>query len=504
MAEQPRPNILFITSDQHRGDCFGFEGRKVKTPHLDQMAADGTRFSACITPNPLCQPARASILTGLLPRTHGVVDNGYDLSEEVGEAGFGGQIARAGYNTAFIGKAHFSTYNTYQKTGRPECVRSFSDYSTDWMGPYMGFPHVELMVLGHNVGKEARAPKGQHYERWLRAEGRDESLLELYNTRLEPDVGARNTWTSALPPLFHHSSWVGDRTINFLRAQKDQPFCAWASFVDPHPPYDCPHPWARMHHPDEIDLPYHFTRDLERRPWWHKAYFETAAPDVKGPLRVYSDTPQQLRQTIANYYSMISLVDHNVGRILMALEELELADNTLVVFSSDHGDWLGDHGFLSKGPLLYEGLMRVGMIARGLGVAKGQVVDQPVATTDIQATLMDFAGAPPAKETHSRSLRPLLENPAATRDFAYGEWDPDPVGWGLDLKLRFIRTREHKLILEENTGVGELYNLRDDPHEMDNVFDSQSHAGVRKEMIDMIRSRPEDMMDPLQPPTGLY
>ncbi|HEY8249135.1 MAG TPA: sulfatase-like hydrolase/transferase, partial [Burkholderiales bacterium] len=102
-------SILFITSDQQRGDCYGFEGRRVKTPHLDELAAAGTRFSACITPNVVCQPSRASILTGLLPRTHGVADNGIDLDEDVGADGFGGTFARAGWRTAFIGKAHFST-----------------------------------------------------------------------------------------------------------------------------------------------------------------------------------------------------------------------------------------------------------------------------------------------------------------------------------------------------------------------------------------------------------
>ena len=123
-----RPNILLITSDQQRGDCFGFEGRKISTPHLDELARDGTRFSACITPNAVCQPARASILTGQLPLTHGAHDNGIDLDERIGESGFAGALAAAGYATAFIGKAHFSTYHTFEPTGRPECVVSSAGF----------------------------------------------------------------------------------------------------------------------------------------------------------------------------------------------------------------------------------------------------------------------------------------------------------------------------------------------------------------------------------------
>jgi tripartite-type tricarboxylate transporter receptor subunit TctC len=148
--DMARPlNIVFITSDQQRGDCFGFEGRNVKTPHLDEMARFGTRFNACITPNLVCQPSRSSILTGLLPLTHGVSDNGIDLPAAVGEHGFAGTLVRAGYDTALIGKAHFTTSHTFSPTGTPECRASSANYPADWDGPYMGF-YVEMMLEGHN------------------------------------------------------------------------------------------------------------------------------------------------------------------------------------------------------------------------------------------------------------------------------------------------------------------------------------------------------------------
>ncbi len=128
-------NILFITSDQQRADCYGFEGRKVKTPHLDEMALNGTRFSSCITPNLVCQPSRSSILTGLLPRTHGVSDNGIDLPADTGESGFAGTLSRHGYATALIGKAHFTTSHTFTPTGTPECRESSANYGADWVAP---------------------------------------------------------------------------------------------------------------------------------------------------------------------------------------------------------------------------------------------------------------------------------------------------------------------------------------------------------------------------------
>src|SRR5919202_4553464 len=140
-----RPNILLITTDQQRADCVGFENPHIRTPHSDRIAREGTRFAACITPNLVCQPARASILTGLLPLTHGVSDNGIDLPTPTGEQGFAGALTAHGYHTAFIGKAHFKASHTFAPTGTPECRESSANYGPDWNGPYMGFRHVELM-----------------------------------------------------------------------------------------------------------------------------------------------------------------------------------------------------------------------------------------------------------------------------------------------------------------------------------------------------------------------
>ena len=509
---QTRPNILMITSDQQRGDCFGFEGRKVKTPHLDQMAREGTRFSACITPNVVCQPSRASILTGLLPRTHGVWDNGIDLDESVGTSGFAGQFGRAGYKTGFVGKAHFSTFHTFEPTGRPENRSSTHLFGEDWYGPYMGFDQVELMVGGHNIHLPQHPPSGHHFERWYYADGRGDEKNKLYGTHLPPDVGAAQTWHSALPPAWHNSTWTGDRTIDFLRRNKEEPFILWTSFPDPHHPFDAPEPWSRMHHPDDVDLPPHRTMDLEVRPWWHKASLENI-PQLSDPgllefrarySRTPSQTDEQLRHLIANYYGMISLIDHNVGRILIALDELGLRDNTIVVYTTDHGDWLGDHGIILKGPMMYEGLLRIGSIWRGPGVPAGKVVEDPVSTLDLPATFYDYAGLSPNAAMHSRSLRQLIENGAAHgRDFAYNEWDLHPSRCGVALQLRTVRTKDRKLTLELGTGAGEMYDLSEDPFEMRNLFDDPAYGAMRKELTDMVRSRPDDAMMPPPQPVGM-
>ena len=508
-----RPNILFITADQHRGDCFGFEGRNVSTPHLDDMASNGTVFSACTTVNPICQPARASILTGLLPRTHGVSDNGIDLDPEIAEEGFAAKLAESGYSTSLIGKAHFATSHNFEPSGKPECRESMQNFDEDWHGPYMGFDHVELVVEGHNAHLPLRPPNGQHYERWYDANGKNEQR----NAQYLDDCGiytndAPQTWHSGLPVAFHNSTWVGDRTIARLNElnEEQSPFCLWASFPDPHHPFDCPRPWSQMHDPKEVDLPCHRKLDLEKRPWWHRATLD-GKPDIREDMaefrtkfsRVDSLTDDQLREVIANYYGMIALIDHNVGRILAELDRLGLTEETIVVYSSDHGDWLGDHGLLLKGPMMYEGLLRVGCIFKGPGVPRGKTIEDPVSNMDFAATFLDYANLQKPNEMHSCSLRPLIESDKASRSFAFSEWELRPSRSGVSLQLQTVRTKDYKLTIDRLTGVGEMYDLINDEFELNNVFEDPKYAEIRYQLELMLGQRPDDAIYPPLPQTGM-
>ncbi|MFN3147816.1 MAG: sulfatase-like hydrolase/transferase [Paracoccaceae bacterium] len=495
-----RPNILLISGDQHRADCFGFEGRKIKTPHLDQLAADGTHFSNCITPTVVCQPARASILTGQLCRTHGVHDNGIDLDPEVGEKGFAGAMAAAGYETAFFGKAHFSTYHTFEATGTPECVKSSADYPDTWYGPYMGFNHVEMMLIGHNWFLPEKPPHGQHYERWFYADGRGDERNALYRENAGETKGAAQTWHSRLPVAWHNSTWTADRAIEWLKhGRGDAPFCTWISFPDPHHPFDAPEPWSRLHDPADVDLPRHRTRTFEGRPWWHEAVL-TSEPtgDRKGAeirksySRIAEQTDEQLREIIANTYGQIALIDHNVGRILIALQDAGLAENTIVIYISDHGDWLGDHGLILKGPMHYDGLLRVPMILRGPGIPRGKKVDEPVSTLDLGPTFLDYGEAKPLQTQHGTTLRPLIETDDACRLFALNEWELLPTRAGVGLSLRTVRTRTHKMTVDMQSGAGELYDMVGDPDELTNLFDDPGSAELRRQLLGYIDQRPDD------------
>lgn len=508
-----RPNILLITSDQQRADCFGFENPHIRTPHLDALARRGTRFSACITPNLVCQPSRASILTGLLPLTHGVWDNGVDLDPALGEQGFAGTLARAGYDTAFIGKAHFSTKATFAPTGTPECRASGARFGGAWRGPYMGFGHVELAVLGHydNPCPLEHPPVGR-YERWLLAHAPDGEAERLYREALVPPVGAAQTWHSALPAAWHSSTWIAERAIRWLAERRpDAPFCAWVSFPDPHQPFDCPAPWSFQYDPREVPLPEHRVNDAASRPWWHKATLE-GTPQLADPAmrvlrakvsRIPEQSDAQLAAMTANYYGMISQIDHNVGRLLDALEAQGLAGDTLVIFTTDHGEMLGHHGYYLKGPWPFEDLLRVGLVAAGPGVAAGRVVAAPVSTLDLAATFYECAGAAAPYALQGKSLVALLAGREETREAAWSEWHVHASRCGVALKLRTVRTRSHKCTVELLSGAGELYNLVDDPQEMRNLYDDPGCAALRRAMADLIQARPGAVRDDFSEPIGM-
>lgn len=496
-----RPNILFITSDQQRGDCYGFMGRKVKTPHLDQLRGEGVHFEKCITPSPVCQPARASILTGKLPKTNGVKDNGIDLRLERGNQSFAAKMSDAGYQTALIGKAHFATTQTFSPQQTAECKKGSAVYPPDWHGPYMGFDYVELLTQGHwfKIRPPITPPSGQHYEHWFFDVVGGEDAFEMWKAETQPGTGAAQTWASALPVAWHSSTWVADRTIQWLNARnKEQPFCMWASFPDPHHPFDCPEPWSKLHDPKEIDLPIHLQKDLDRRPWWHKQSLE-AEPDIKDPVlknfrahgsRMPDQTEAQLRDMTANYYGMISLIDHSVGRILAVLAEQGITEETIVVYTSDHGDHMGERGLYLKGPMLYDSLLNVGMIVRGPGLQAGRSVSDPVTTLDLASTFCDYAETSMTPDVQSTSLRDCFEGGAGPHEAVYSEWDVAASRCGVQLDLRTVHTGTAKLTMELRSGDGEMYDLSVDPDEMANVWNDPDHKTLQSSLEFLLRKRP--------------
>ncbi len=512
-----KPNILLVTTDQQRGDCYGFRGRKVITPHLNSLAESGVDFPNCITPSPVCQPARASILTGALPFSNGVADNGIDLDPRKADKGIASELSKSGYKTSLIGKAHFSTKATFSPTGTPECSISSGDYSTNWTGPYMGFEYVELALFGKWFKNRPalKPPFGQHFEKWFFEKVAGEEGYDLWANQTKKGTGANQTWNSALPVSWHASTWIGDRSIEFLKNHnKSEPFFLWTSFGDPHHPFDCPEPWASLHDPKNIDISKSHKIDLEHRPWWHRASLE-GEPDLKDPVlknfrkkgtRILSQTEDQLREMTANYYGMISLIDHNFGRIINTLNEIGELENTYIFFTSDHGDLLGDHGLYLKGPTFYEGLINVGLIAKGPGIPKGMKYKKLISTIDLASTFFEIAEIENISLPQSTSFLPILrENNSKYkgREFALSEWRVGASRNGVELRLSCVRTEKAKLTLEEISGAGELYDLDKDPEEMNNIFNASNALKLQDYMMNLFKYRKGSLLSDFDEPVGM-
>ena len=205
----------------------------------------------------------------------------------------------------------------------------------------------------------------------------------------------------------------------------------------------------------------------------------------------------------SNYFGMISLLDHNVGRILEVLKKSELDRDTIVVFTSDHGELLGDHGLILKGPTLYEGLTKVGLIFNGPNVSENQIIDQPVSTVDLASTFYDFCGINNQYDIQSKSLRGLIEGKQETRDVAYNEWRAGSDRYNLTLDLRLIRTKTYKATFELESGEGEMYNLREDPSEMNNLYNDLGYKKIKRELREMMLERPGDILDTELPRVGV-
>lgn len=475
-----RPNILLITTDQQHHAALGVRDPIVQTPHLDRLAADGALFDRAYCPNPTCSPTRASIITGKYPSMHGCWTLGTKLDERVPT--LGGLLSNAGYATSLIGKAHFQPLASTSEQTSLECPPTLRDldFWRDFHGPYYGFDHIEL---ARNHANEAWA--GQHYALWLEERG----LLDWRDYFTGDDTSGRRTWT--LPEDLHYSTWTAERSIAAIEraTSAGMPFFCWASFQDPHPPYLAPEPWASMYDPADVTPGRLLPGELDRMPPWF-AKTREADPD----FGTWQETPHlnhgftshvvaedELRRDIAVYYGMVGLVDANVGRILARLDELGIADDTLVVFTSDHGHFLGQHGLVAKGPFHYDDLLRVPMIVRYPGrVSAGARVTALQSLVDLAPTFLAAARVPVPLDMQGVDQLPVWTGQRAeARDHVLVENRHQPTR----VHLRTYVDARYKLTLYRDQPWGELFDLHDDPGEQHNRFADPAYADVRADLL---------------------
>ncbi len=498
-------NVVLITTDQQKRDTVSAYGGSIcATPNIDRIAQAGIRFDRAYTQHPYCQSSRATILTGLYASTHGVWNNGVDVPDSLVPQAITSRLRDVGWHTGFTGKGHFSTALTFQPTDRPENVAGSASYDpTTWDGPYMGFEWNRLAILGHYPATMMTPPQGMHYTAHVFHDGLDagraRTALMGPQAKTDPSVTAPETWHAAVPYEFHPTHFTGQSAVDYIdsRAGEDTPFFFWASFADPHHPMDPPAPFAGTYDPADVTLaPMPDMAEFDTKPTSHRAWLEVeGAPPAFNPYWNRM-SEEQRRQMAAAYYDKVAAVDHEVGRILDALAAAGKAEDTMVIFTTDHGEMLGDHGMAFKGPFHYEALLNVPLLVSGPGIPGGEVRSGLVGTVDVAPTVADLADAAHGRD-EGRSLCPdLLDGADRTQDWALVENDHEQGPW--KEYLRTIVTERAKLTLPvdvslpENfgppNGLGELYLLDEDPGETANRWDDPACGALKDDLLALLHS----------------
>jgi len=484
-----RPNVLLITSDQQHFSTLGVTNPKIRTPNLDRLANQGTRFDRAYCNNPVCSPSRSTIITGMYPAWHGCWTIGVKLPEDVPTVGH--VLQSNGYSTTLIGKAHFQPLASrpgIESLESQPLMRDL-DFWRKFHGPWYGFDRVEV---ARNHADESHA--GQHYAIWMEEKG-----LKNWRDYFQPwppdqptqqaerywEVGRQHSWD--LPPEFHYSTWTAERTIaNIERSVREgKPFFLWSSFQDPHPPYLVSEPWASMYDPAEMEpgtmtpgecekLPRHFALTQQERPDY-SPWQET--PYGNHGFHSHVVDRERLKKDMAVYYGMISFMDQQIGTILDALERLGIADDTLVVFTTDHGHFLGQHGLIAKGAFHFEDLLRIPFLVRWPGKVPAGAVSQAIqGLIDLPETFLAAAGLDvPGWMQGVSQLDVWCGRKERARDEVIVENRHQPTA----VHLRTYIDDRYKMTVYRDREYGELFDLAEDPGECRNLWNDPDYERVK-------------------------
>lgn len=511
-----QPNFLFIVTDQHRADHLGCYGNTVvKTPNIDTLAQQGQRWDRFYVANPICMPNRASIMTGRMPSLHGSRHNGIPLSKD--HINFVELLKDAGYETGLIGKSHLQSFTGLPATNKfeakegsispsPELRDAFRDnrhgaeYDLETMtkwetplaeridGDFYGFKHVEVATSHADQA-------GGDYLLWAREQREDfDQLVGPDNALPDDRTNAPQAWRTAVPEELYSTTWVADRSEAWLteRAEDDAPFFLQMSFPDPHHPFTPPGKYWDMYDPADIELPASFGKGkLPPIKAMQEALKNGTDPrDNQSPFAV---TATEAKDIIALAYGMTTMIDDAVGRVLAKLEALGERDNTIVIFTSDHGDYMGDHSLMLKLLLHYQGLIRVPFIWNDPAAEVSDQTDSGLASSiDIPATILARAGIQPFNGMQGRDLL-SVESPEAV----IIEEDSQRTMTEFDKpqRVRTVVTERYRMSLREGEDWNELYDLVNDPHEINNVYDDPEFAAVRQHITEIMLKKMIELQD---------
>lgn len=485
-------NVILITADQLRADALGSYGNPVaRTPVLDQLAARGARLLSHITPNQICSPSRATMFSGLYARHHGLVFNGIALEEKIELIPH--VFAKAGYRTHGVGKFHFQPILAPAALRMPDSNAFWRlPESSAWNGPFYGFETAEILI-----GESAAATEGGHYARWLKKTAPEAAPLYRREHALgTPPNDLDEVWKCAIPEHLHYNSWIADRSCAFLEQVRGEAFFLFASFPDPHHPFAPPASWCDLIDPASVPMPRVVEGELERMPAYvsrdafggedsddgRASYLEfllsPGAPREQGFMgQTRGISEATMRLVIAHTHGAIAMIDACIGRIVSTLSRLSLLEDTLIVFTADHGELLGDHGLLRKGPPPYTQVLHVPFLIAGPGVAAATHAGF-TSHVDIKASLIDLLGLA-GERGDGRSCAPMLrgEIEIDARDALLAEYHPRVAR---EQYNQTVLTKDWRLtIYPERVGWGELFDRRADPGEHNNLYHEPGCAAIR-------------------------
>ncbi len=465
MSQKKQPNIILIMTDQLRGDCLGCMGHPdVKTPFLDTLASRGTLFDRAYSACPTCIPARAAIHTGMSQSGHKRVGyaDGVDWNYDYTLAG---ELTKAGYYTQCIGKMHVHPLRNLIGFNHVELHDGYLHYYR-----YSSTPYYEAQKVADD------------YMYWLKHEKGIEA--DVIDTGMECNSWVARPWI--YDERTHPTNWVTSRSIDFLRRRdRSKPFFLMASYLRPHPPFDAPKYYFDMYNA------------MNLRPPAVGDWADGAALDRLGHIFdscTGPKDPELIRQAMVGYYACITHLDHQIGRLIQALVDDECYEDTMIVFTSDHGEMLCDHHLFRKA-LPYEGSSHIPMIVSGKWTgSSGQVCHSIVELRDIMPTLLDIAGAPIPHTVDGKSMMPLVENPKKKlRDALHGEHS-----YG-EKSNHWIVTEKDKYIWFSQTGTEQYFDLVSDPREEKNRIHDPAAARrmnqLRQTLVAALRGREEGYSD---------
>lgn len=463
----PTRNFLVIITDQHRYDVNGTYGSQIcKTPAIDRLAEQGIKFDNAYSVCALCTPARASMLTGMAPHKHKLIRNSEDpyckTEFDQNDTLISEYFTRADYVCGLIGKWHCGLTRLPSDFG-------FEGMDVPGYGVCRETEEYQTYLERKHLTPGKIVPTGSGWQKNIILAGKDTGPLE------------------ASVPYF-----LAEETIRYLRTyqQQQQPFLLFTNFWGPHAPYFPTEPYASMYDPAQIPPWGNFEQDFSDKPQAHKRYRDAFIGEGNAPRSWW-----ECAAWAAAYYGFTTMIDEQIGRIVQEVEHLGLADETVMIFTSDHGDLLGAHGGMhDKCSIMCQETYHIPFIVRVPGMSGGESVSQPITNMDLTPTLLELAGIKPERPLDGRSLVPLLSNPQ------HADWEPYVVcqfnGHHYHYQSRMITDGHCKLVFNAPE-IDEFYDLEVDPWETTNLIDSPQHQELIANMRAALREHLERSGDPL-------